>query len=418
MAAEHLHSPTPEEVMEFVDGEGTPAARAGIEAHLAACPACQTLVAEQRGLSRELGAWQVAPAPESLKAPANAAPVARPWWRPTRFVLAGLSAGTVVLLVGLFQTRQMSRSLPVASRQVSLSAQEEEERLGRGGAGGRPAFVEAAPRPETVSQPAVSEPSSLDSRAGFAASLSTPKPEAQEQTGSGSTAAVAHGPAVIRTATLQLVAKDFNSVRTAVDVILDSSAGFADQLGVSADPGSARVLRGTLRVPGTQLTGVLTRLRALGQVTQDQQNAQDVADQLVDLDARLRSARATEQRLIDLLKNRTGKLSDVLEVEQELTRVRLDIERLDAEKTNMTRRVAYATIDLTISEERQAAIVGPLPLLTQLRVAAKDGLQNVIDMVVGLALFVLRAGPTVMLAAFAGILAWIAIRRALRVHSA
>src|SRR4029453_10927260 len=171
---------------------------------------------------------------------------------------------------------------------------------------------------------------------------------------------------------------------------LDSTGGFADQLSLSADPGSVRVLHGTLRVPGARLTDVLARLRALGEVTQDQQNAQDVSDQLVDLDARLRNARATEQRLSDLLKNRTGKLTDVLEVEQQITRVRLDIERLDAEKTNMTRRVAYRTIDLTISEERKAGLdPGPLPLLTQLRIAAADGLQNVVDTVVGLTLFVL-----------------------------
>jgi len=223
---------------------------------------------------------------------------------------------------------------------------------------------------------------------------------------------VGHGPAVIRTATLQMIAKDFSHVRSAVEAILDGSGGFADQLALSADPGSARVLRGTLRVPGTQLTDVLGRLRALGQVTQDQQNAQDVADQLVDLGARLTSARATEQRLIDLLKNRTGKLSDVLEVEQELTRVRLDIERLDAERTNMTRRVAYATIDLTISEERKAGLdSGPLPLLTQLRIAAADGLQNVVDTVVGLTLFVLRAGPSLFLWGFSGLALWIVAKR-------
>ena len=163
-------------------------------------------------------------------------------------------------------------------------------------------------------------------------------------------------------------------------------------------------------MPGPRLTDVLARLRALGQVTQDQQNAQDVSDQLVDLDARLRNARATEQRLSDLLKNRTGKLTDVLEVEQEITRVRLDIERLDAEKTNMTRRVAYATIDLTIGEERKALAPG-LPLLTQIRIAAAEGLQHVFDTLVGITLFVLRAGPSLILWAFAGIAAWITIKR-------
>jgi hypothetical protein len=191
-------------------------------------------------------------------------------------------------------------------------------------------------------------------------------------------------------------------------------------MSVSADPGSARVLRASLRVPGDRLTATLARLRALGQVTQDQQGAEDVSDQLVDLDARLKNARATEQRLSDILRERTGKLSDVLEVEQEVARVRLQIEQLDAQKTNMSRRVAYATIDLTISEARKAGLdPGPLPLLTQLRVAAADGLQNAVDMLVGLILFLLRAGPILVVFVSSVGLVWLAVKRARRqLHSA
>lgn len=226
------------------------------------------------------------------------------------------------------------------------------------------------------------------------------------------------GRALIRTATLQIVATDFSHVRTAVERIVADMNGFADQLSVSADPGSARVLRGSLRVPGDRLDDALARLRALGQVTHDQQNAQDVADQLVDLDARLKNARATEQRLTELLRERTGKLSDVLEVEQELSRVRLDIERLDAEKTNTSRRVAYAAIDVTISEERKAGVdPGPLSLGTQIRVAAADGLQTVVDTLVGLVLFALRAGPALAVWAIAAAVVWTAVKRARRARS-
>lgn len=391
MAAEIIHSPTPEELMEYVDGEGSPAARASIQAHLATCPSCQALAAEQRGLSRDLGAWQVAPAPESLRAPqAGGRVVVRPWWRPAPYVMAGLSVAAVILVVASYQASHVVAPRALGEAVDGMVFAPGDRVAGRtsrvepgGGAGGH-AAASPAPRPASPATHVVNE------------EATTP----------------AHGPAVIRTATLQLVAKDFNHARSAVEAILDGSGGFADQLGLTADPGVARVLRGTLRVPGTRLTDVLTRLRALGQVTQDQQNARDVADQLVDLDARLKSARATEERFIDLLKNRTGKLSDVLEVEQELTRVRLDIERLDAEKANMSRRVAYATIDLTISEERKAGLdPGPLPLLTQLRIAAADGLQNVIDTLVGIVLFALRAGPTLLLWGFAAGSAWLVVRR-------
>jgi hypothetical protein len=221
--------------------------------------------------------------------------------------------------------------------------------------------------------------------------------------------------ALIRTAALQMVAKDFGTVRASVERIVEAASGFADQMSVSADPGSARVLHATLRVPGDRLNDTLTRLRALGQVTQDQQGAQDVSDQLVDLDARLKNARATEQRLTDILRQRTGKLSDVLEVEQEVARVRLEIEQLDAQKTNMTRRVAYAAIDLTVSEARKAGLdPGPLPLVTQVRVAFADGLQNVVDTLVGLMLFALRAGPTLGLWGLAAGIGWVAVKRVRR----
>ena len=71
----------------------------------------------------------------------------------------------------------------------------------------------------------------------------------------------------------------------------------------------------------------------------------------------------------------------MLEVERELTRVRLDIERLDAEKTNIGRRVTYATIDVTISEERKAGLDGPLSLATRIRIAAADGLESALESV-------------------------------------
>ena len=162
------------------------------------------------------------------------------------------------------------------------------------------------------------------------------------------------------------------------------------------------------------MADALARLRQIGQVVEDTQGSEDVTDQIVDLDARMNSARATEKRLTELLANRTGKLSDVLEVERELTRVRLDIERLDAEKTNVGRRVSYATIGVTISEERKAGLVGPLSLATRIRIAAADGLESALESVTATVLFILRAGPSLMLWSAAAGFVWLVVRRRVR----
>jgi hypothetical protein len=53
-------------------------------------------------------------------------------------------------------------------------------------------------------------------------------------------------------------------------------------------------------------------------------------------------------------------------------------------------------------------------VLTQIRVAAADGLQSVVDTAVGLMLFALRAGPTLGLWGVAAVIGWLVVKRARR----
>lgn len=396
-ASDHTHSPTPEEIMEYLDGEGTTAVRDHIAAHLAGCAECQAVAAEQRRISEHARAWSVPAAPESLRAPGDSLggramprPIVR---RPGRWILAGLSTAAVLLLAVPFST---PRRTP-----ASVSAR-----------------MQAAPDIDSATRsPAVD----AGAPAGGARDLQThafaelrQSRDGTQARGRTATTQAARTPSVIRTARLQMVVKAFGDTRASIESLVAQAGGFIDHLTVTGDTSTARTLRATLRVPGDRLADALTRLRAMGQVTEDTQGSQDVTDQIVDLDARMASARATEQRLTELLRNRTGRLSDVLDVERELTRVRLDIERLDAEKTNLGRRVSYATIDLTITEERKATLDGPLSLATRIRIAAADGIEAVIDSMASTLLFVLRAGPSLLLwSAIAGAI-WLVVRRRLR----
>jgi hypothetical protein len=393
MPADYTHSPTPEDIMEYLDGEGTAASRDAIAAHLASCAACQAIAAEQRGISEHARTWTVAPAPASLRAPA--APRARVLfprilaWRPSRIVMVGLSGAAAILVVISFNAREkravardhvlFAPAIPESANTRAAGATRSHIAGGGGGSLGQSAVTAARPIQE------INPPQS---------------------------AGALRAPMVIRTATLRIVAKDFDPVRAAVEGIVSQAGGFIDQMTVTGDNATARELRGTVRVPGDRMTAALARLRQIGQVVEDTQGSEDVTDQIVDLDARLASAHATEQRLTDLLRSRTGKLSDVLDVERELARVRLDIERLDAEKTNMGRRVIYATIGITVAEERKAGLeTGPLSLATRIRIAAADGLESALESVALTLLFFLRAGPTLLLWGVAVGIAWVVGRR-------
>lgn len=105
-----------------------------------------------------------------------------------------------------------------------------------------------------------------------------------------------------------------------------------------------------LRVPTARFDELISGLKAFGKVESVNANAEDVGEEYVDLGARAANARRVEARLVEMLANRTGKLSDVLTVEQELARVRQEIERHDARLRWLERRASLSSFNVTLHE--------------------------------------------------------------------
>jgi hypothetical protein len=106
-----------------------------------------------------------------------------------------------------------------------------------------------------------------------------------------------------------------------------------------------------LRIPAARFDDAMTGLSPLGKVEQSNATAQDVGEEFVDVTARVANAKRLEQRLINLLATRTGRLEDVLAVERELARVREEIERYEGRLRFLSTRVATSTIVAALHEE-------------------------------------------------------------------
>ncbi|MBA2459386.1 MAG: DUF4349 domain-containing protein [Gemmatimonadales bacterium] len=114
-----------------------------------------------------------------------------------------------------------------------------------------------------------------------------------------------------------------------------------------------------IKVPADRFEDLTAGLDPLGRVEFVNVSAQDVGEEFVDLSARAANARRLEERLIDVLGTRTGKLQDVLSVERELARVREEIERLDGRMRYLKSRAALSTLSVTLHEP--PPIVGDNP---------------------------------------------------------
>ena len=185
---------------------------------------------------------------------------------------------------------------------------------------------------------------------------------------------------IVRAASLVLGTRDFESARARMETVVRRYKGYFDELQVGVRQGSGRALMANLRVPIEVFDSTLAQLKTLGDTEQESQTSAESGTESDRLDARLATARVTEGRLNGLVHGHTGKLGEYLEVEQEISKVRGQIEDLQAQQRKQAQRVRYGAVRLSLKEEYAARFDIELATISaRLRSSIVDGLQGVIQ---------------------------------------
>jgi Domain of unknown function (DUF4349)/Putative zinc-finger len=405
-----------EEVMAYLDGELSADRASGVATHLRECAECAELAEQMRGVSVRLANWNVEPAPATLANGVESArknralpKVERPKgiaaWLDGKFapfrgrwILGAASAAAVavlLLVVGIQNSRKESSATALSYRKATESNQV----LDSGAHG--PA-VAGTGRNYTRLAPPAPPPSENDSQIAEAyrerAQLSESLEVNPEANGAAQPQPPITGPMIARTASVSLIVKDFGPVEAAVKAIVLRHNGYIASLNTASPQDSARTLSATLQIPSAQLESAVAELKQLGRVEQETQSGEEVTKEFTDRAARLKNARATEQRLLDVLREHTGKVKDILDAEQEIARVRGEIEQMEADQRALQTRIDFATVQLSVQEEYKASLQGAPPsTATRLRNAAVDGYRSLIESVIGIGVFALQALPILLL---------------------
>lgn len=170
---------------------------------------------------------------------------------------------------------------------------------------------------------------------------------------------LSRGPSqLVRTGSISLDVTDVSRALAAASRITDLALG--DVLALSdqtpSSPSDAHNATMQIRVPEDQFDRTLDELGKLGKVQSKSVSAQDISDQLIDASARLRNLRREEADILSIM-DRSGNIEQVLNVTQQLSDVRDQIERLDAQLASMKYQVAYSTIDISFTSP--AIVSGP-----------------------------------------------------------
>ncbi|MGW7263777.1 DUF4349 domain-containing protein [Streptomyces sp. NPDC054842] len=200
--------------------------------------------------------------------------------------------------------------------------------------------------------------SAADSDAkGYAAGAQEEGAGAADRSGGGSSsgksrpsaAPRAAGSHIIRTASLTVRVKDVPDALADARTTAENAGGFVGSETTNRDGDGHERTRVVLRVPVERYEEVLDDLEGAGKLLARTGKAQDVTEQVVDVESRVKSQRASVARIRELMDEAT-KLADVVTLEGELSSRQADLESLLAQQASLKDRASLATITLSLTQ--------------------------------------------------------------------
>ena len=164
----------------------------------------------------------------------------------------------------------------------------------------------------------------------------------------GSALALPESRMVIKTAALSVRVRDVDTAFTRAVQLTEGIGGYVQSSTRSGEGGESAEL--TLRVPPDQFLPLIASLGSLGTEESKSISGQDVTEEYYDLDAELSNKTQVRGRLLQLL-DRAAKVSDAIQVEEQLERVGGDINRIKGRMKYLTTMVGLSTITLGIHSE-------------------------------------------------------------------
>lgn len=232
---------------------------------------------------------------------------------------------------------------------------------------------------------------------------------------------------VIRTVGLRLQVSDVDKAVRGVREEVASAKGMITALQISTEEsipvyryeemgalgdGAPLAAYITARVPADSLDSFISTVSKLGTVQRQAEDESDVTQEHIDLSARLETFKAQEKRLREFFEQ-AKKVEEMLAIEQELTRVRSEIESLTAQIAYLERQAAMATV--TVELATRPAVVSPGGADWGFLDAVTTGVRGLVRTINGLIVFVLTALPILVLLGGIALLArWVIRRRGRR----
>ncbi|WP_461206370.1 DUF4349 domain-containing protein [Clostridium sp. DL1XJH146] len=190
------------------------------------------------------------------------------------------------------------------------------------------------------------------------------------------------GRKIIKTYYFDLETKEFEKTNTAINNKVQAVGGYIENSNISGNSiyqeyehDSYRYASFTLRIPRDKVDEFIGQLGDVGNVRNSSNESQDKTYEYFDTEAHLKSLEIQEERLLTLLQ-KSGELSDIIEIERELADVRYQIESLTGTLRKWDDLVNYSTINIEVREVKEITPETPEDFLGQVREGFSNSLHS------------------------------------------
>jgi hypothetical protein len=157
---------------------------------------------------------------------------------------------------------------------------------------------------------------------------------------------------VIRNAELTIETDSPADGKRKIEVIAESHGGFVITSEITdrgeEEAGGRTIITVVVRIPTAQFGIALEEIRKVGKkIRQEKITGQDVTEEFVDLEARLKAKRALEVQFLEIMKQARD-VKDALEVQRALADVRGEIEQMEGRRRFLENRVSLSTVTVTL----------------------------------------------------------------------
>lgn len=233
------------------------------------------------------------------------------------------------------------------------------------------------------------------------------KPVSLEQAGASQSSTEAITRKIIRNAEFTIEVDDPSPLQQQLGAVAESKGGFVVTSETRQVTSSRASVTITLRVPAEQFNAVVEAIRGSGgKIQRERITGQDVTEEYIDLEARIRTKQALENQFIEIMKQ-AKTVSDALNVQRELAEVRSEIERLQGRLRFLENQASLSTITVTLQTPTPTVAATGDGFVDTIQRAVADAINTTKAIIIGFIRFVGVALPVLVLI---GVPIWLILR--------